>query len=165
MLPMTGPGRRALGEAVRRHRVASLRVSQKEWADRSADGPGTGVSLATVKNVENGDGELSPRTLAAVDRVSGWPPGTAEAVLLGLREAPAVPERGEGSAQPVVSRRLAAELAGGEVLEVRSVRLPGEHGARVVLALVGDEDVDVDDIRAALEALDRMQRGLPPEGG
>ena len=161
MLPMTGPGRRALGEAARRHRVAGLRISQKEWATRSADGPGSGVSLATVKNVENGDGDLSARTLAAVDRVNAWEPGTSEAVLLGLREAPAVPGHAEEQAQ--VPRRLAAELAGGEVLEVRSVRLPGSHGARVVLALVGGDDVDVDDIRAALEALDRMQRGLPPD--
>lgn len=60
------------------HRLEQLGLSRREIVRRS------GLSRQTLHNIEHGEhGELKPSTLAAIDRVLRWMPGTALALSRG----------------------------------------------------------------------------------
>lgn len=156
LTPVNGPGRRALRQAVERHRVA--RVGSREAMAQ------TGLSPGTIKNVELTDRDVTPRTLDALDRALDWEPGTARDILVNNSPAPPLPAAQRAGASQGLPRRLMAEYEGREVYEVRAVDVSGTD-ARVILTLVGGADLDVPTIRAALLELDELERNLRHRNG
>lgn len=153
LAPVNGPGRRALAEAVSRHR--NRRIGSREaMADLA------GISAGTIKNVELKTGDLTTRTLDAIDKAFEWDPGTAMEILIHNAPPPALPsEQRAGAPGERLPRRLMAEYEGREVYEVRAVDVSGSD-ARVILTLVGGQDLDVPTIRKALLELDELERQL-----
>lgn len=152
LITVNGPGRRALAQAVDRHR--NRRIGSREAMAELA-----GVSPGTIKNVELTDRDLTARTLDAIDKALEWEPGTAREILVNNTPAPPLPVAQHATTASALPRRLMAEFEGQEVYEVRAVDVSGRD-ARVVLTLVGNADLDIPTIRAALLELDEMERKL-----
>lgn len=117
--------RKALGDAM----VAWRHALGLEVVDALAIAK-SGIKAATWSKLENGhDDAGSEKSCAAVDRVFGWPIGTAWAVRMGEREAPAPPvPQPRLASDDVVKRLLAVEEA---------VRRLGDQGARIEAGLAG----------------------------
>lgn len=101
MCPMTKQGRKRLGEAVRQARHA-----RELTIDAAAEQ--ARLSPVTYARVEAGEA-VRALTYAAVDRVLGWPFGTAEGVAREQTEPPAVGEtaRGDFTEDPAAVQLLA----------------------------------------------------------
>lgn len=161
---VNGSGRRALAEAVKRHRGQRYpsREAMAQAVAELTDPPQT-LSPTTVKNVETKTDAVSAKTLRLLDVALGWDSGTAQAILLGASDAPEAMTSGAPSRRRVsLTPRLVAELEGREVLDVKAIDVSGTD-ARVVLTLVGDAGMDTAAIRAALLELDEWERRLRSE--
>lgn len=159
MASVNGPGRVALADAVTRHRER-MALSRDALSDLTGYvvGTGQGVSPGTVKNVETTDRDVTGKTLDALDQALRWEPGTARAILVDNAAVPKLPSTHPAPANgPVLNRRLMVEYEGREVLDVRAVDVSGRD-ARIVLTLVGGQDMDTQAIRDALMQLDEFER-------
>lgn len=156
---VNGPGRRALAEAVMRHRSAHG-WSIPGMERRSGLDPETGkprLKRGTIKNLENSERAVLERTLMLVDEVFEWEPDTARGILLETSEVPPIPRLARSARKKVavVPRRLLAELEGRDAFETRTI-IDGE--TRFVILALADDEASLDEIREALGKLDDLER-------
>ncbi|MFK8844755.1 helix-turn-helix domain-containing protein [Streptomyces sp. Ac-502] len=157
-----------LAEAIRTARE-ERNLTQVEVAD-AAD-----VSESTVQNLESGiDRTRLPPSLAKIEPVIGWAPGSGKTVLEGgeptrvpmaVVDAAAPAARDNQAAVSDLPLRIVQELADGPLLDTQVMDLtPLGSSARMIVVVKGETDASPEQIRRDLLAWARAQERLQTLG-
>lgn len=153
-----------LADAIRKAREAAG-MTQTDLAQR-AD-----IATGSVQNLESGRPRTRmPQSLAKIEEVLGWEPGSGIAIVRGAASRPR--KVGEEPAQtPEPGRsdlplRVIDELEDGPLLDSTVLHLGDDSGARMIVVVRGKPDASPEEIHEALQAWRRMERRMqqPPEG-
>lgn len=144
----------SLGEAIRDARIARG-LTQDDLAKLAQ------VARATVQNLEQGRTfHRVPPSLARVAAGLGWSPDRPAAILEGRTVVEVTPSPTPPHHLDRLPRRVAEELASGEVLDTDIIDLATPSGARVVIVVKRDDEGSPEELKADMSAWADIQRAL-----